>query len=134
MPHGNLPTVRSATAEGQATLKENFDRGRRLLNSRNRWALLIIGRVQLEAGDETDNVRGQMEMLPEGYFATEVDPPSEPVGFRLHGYEPYDLRVSQESYQPIIDVGVVRMSKYPESSLVPVTGRIFLEEDGEPVR
>ena len=54
---------------------------------------VIVGRVFLDGRGNVRDVRAQMEILSEGYFAGPTKNLDRPVGFRMHQYAPYDLQL-----------------------------------------
>lgn len=87
---------------------------------------VIAGRVVVEAGDDPAMVNAQMLILPDGTFAGPVRDLDRPVGFRMHQYVPFDLKLDGRSGD-VINVGVIRMRRLPKQKLVPIKGKILLE-------
>ena len=54
-----------------------------------------------------------------------------PVGFRLHGYAPFDLDLFGKKGD-VVDVGEIKMQRLPESELVRLKGLLTLEGSGDP--
>lgn len=92
---------------------------------------IIVGRILLEGDDDPVFVRSQMPILAGGYFVGATKDIVRPVGFRMHGYAPYDLQLEGLSGY-IVDVGVIRMRRLTEAELVPVKGEIELVGGGDP--
>jgi hypothetical protein len=71
-----------------------------------------------------------MEILPDGYFAGETRDLIAPVGFRMHRYAPYDLKL-RGMKGSLVDVGTIHMTALKEEQLVALKGKVALEEDGD---
>jgi beta-lactamase regulating signal transducer with metallopeptidase domain len=91
---------------------------------------VIVGRVLVEGDDDPTLVNAQMEILGGGYFAGPTRDLHRPVGFVMHGYEPYLLSLAGQR-GAIVDVGTIQMKRLPPEKLVPIVGRIELEGGGE---
>jgi hypothetical protein len=92
---------------------------------------VIVGQIVVENGDDPIQIAAQMHILPGGLFAGTAGDLERPIGFRLHQYAPLDI-VPKGKPDEIVDLGVIRMSRLPQADLVPLKGRIVLEEGGDP--
>jgi beta-lactamase regulating signal transducer with metallopeptidase domain len=91
---------------------------------------VIVGRVLVEGDDDPTLVNAQMEILGGGYFAGTTRDLHRPVGFVMHGYEPYLLSLAGKR-GAIVDVGTIQLKRLPSEKLVPIVGRIELEDGGD---
>lgn len=87
---------------------------------------VIVGRVVVDEGDDPAMVHAQMLILPDGTFAGPIRDLVSPVGFRMHQYSPFDLKLEGRTGE-VINVGVIRMRRLPKQKLVPIKGKIILE-------
>ncbi|MDF7826911.1 hypothetical protein P4B35_22980 [Pontiellaceae bacterium B12227] len=87
---------------------------------------VIVGRVLLDGPGDARDVKAQMQILKDGYFAGATKDLVRPVGFRMHGYAPYDLELKGRS-GAIVDVGTIRMNKLPADELLKLKGKVELE-------
>lgn len=104
--------------------------------SRSKDGHVIIGRVVVEEGDDPALVKSQMEILNDGFFAGATGDPFRPVGFRMHGYAPFDLELDPKKQKVtdgnVMDVGVIQMKRLKEADFVHLKGLLTLEESGDP--
>ena len=91
---------------------------------------VIVGRVVLDGQGDVRDVAAQMEILPDGYFAGETKDLIRPVGFRMHRYAPYDLKLKGMEGD-LVDVGTIHMTPLREDQLVGLKGKVVLEENGD---
>ncbi|MGD0077755.1 MAG: carboxypeptidase-like regulatory domain-containing protein, partial [Sedimentisphaerales bacterium] len=91
---------------------------------------VIVGRVVLDGQGDARYVAAQMEILPDGYFAGETKDLIGPVGFRMHQYAPYDLKLKGMEGS-LVDVGTIHMTPLKEDQLVALKGKVVLEENGD---
>jgi beta-lactamase regulating signal transducer with metallopeptidase domain len=122
-----LPTLDSLADKSQIEkhLDESLDEIRK-----RRAGHVIVGRVQVEGDAPPTDVNAQMEILGGGYFAGPTRDLERPVGFRLHGYAPYDLKLSGKSGK-VVDVGTIHMKRLGDAELSPIAGRVELEGGGD---
>ena len=66
-----------------------------------------------------------MQILKDGYFAGATKDLFRPVGFRMHGYAPFDLRLEGRSGE-VIDVGTIHMKALPKEELLTLRGKVTL--------
>jgi len=95
---------------------------------------VIVGRVVLNGEGNVRDVRAQMEILSEGYFAGPTKDLDRPVGFRMHQYAPYDLQlkdVVQDEKTDLVDVGTIHMKPLSKDELVGFKAQVKLEEAGD---
>ena len=95
-----------------------------------RKGYVIVGRVVLDGAEDERDVKAQMEILPEGYFAGPTKDLTRPVGFRMHQYAPYDLQLKGMKGD-LVDVGTIRMKSLNEDELVNLKAQVVLEEGGD---
>jgi beta-lactamase regulating signal transducer with metallopeptidase domain len=126
-PSPPLPTLESLADKSQVEkhIDESLDEIRK-----RRAGHVIVGRVQVEGDAPPTEVNAQMEILGGGYFAGATRDLERPVGFRLHGYAPYDLKLSGKSGK-VVDVGTIHMKRLGDAELSPIAGRVELEEGGD---
>jgi hypothetical protein len=91
---------------------------------------VIVGRVILDGPGDVRYVAAQMEILTDGYFAGETKDLIGPVGFRMHQYAPYDLKL-RGMEGSLVDVGTIHMTPLKEDQLVALKGKVALEENGD---
>ncbi|MGD0552468.1 MAG: carboxypeptidase regulatory-like domain-containing protein [Sedimentisphaerales bacterium] len=91
---------------------------------------VIVGRVVLDGQGDVRYVAAQMEILTDGYFAGETKDLIGPVGFRMHQYAPYDLKL-RGMKGSLVDVGTIHMTPLKEDQLVALKGKVALEENGD---
>ncbi|MGA2324168.1 MAG: carboxypeptidase-like regulatory domain-containing protein [Sedimentisphaerales bacterium] len=91
---------------------------------------VIVGRVVLDGQGDVRDVAAQMEILPDGYFAGETKDLVRPVGFRMHQYAPYDLKL-RGMKGSLVDVGTIHMTPLKEDQLAALKGKVALEENGD---
>ena len=91
---------------------------------------VIVGRVVLDGQGDVRYVAAQMEILTDGYFAGETKDLVRPVGFRMHQYAPYDLKLKGMKGS-LVDVGTIHMTPLKEDQLVALKGKVALEENGD---
>ena len=91
---------------------------------------VIVGRVVLDGQGDVRYVNAQMEILTDGYFAGETKDLVRPVGFRMHQYAPYDLKL-RGMKGSLVDVGTIHMTPLKEDQLVALKGKVALEENGD---
>lgn len=89
-------------------------------------ANLIVGRVILEGPGRVGDVQAQMRIGDDGYFVSDIGEIGKPVGFRLEGYQPFDLATRGEPGE-IVLVGEIRLKPLPASARARLKGRIQLE-------
>jgi len=92
---------------------------------------VIVGRVVVEGPEDPRDVNAQMEILGEGYFAGPVKDLSRPVGFRLHGYSPFDLelRGKKGNFGSVVNVGTIHIIPLLADKLASLHGKIILDGD-----
>ncbi|MHC5182778.1 MAG: redoxin domain-containing protein, partial [Planctomycetota bacterium] len=73
-------------------LKAHIDRARKRVKGSGKGHV-IVGQVVLDGEGDVREVNAQMEILSGGYFAGPVKDLNRPVGFRMHQYAPYDLKL-----------------------------------------
>lgn len=117
------------------TLEAKIDKARKNIEKRKRGHV-IVGRVVLDGYGDVRDVKSQMEILPEGYFAGPIRHLVGPVGFRLHQYAPYDLQLTEKNMQydedrDLYDVGTFHLKPLPESELVGLKTQVVLEDGGD---
>ena len=104
--------------------------------SRSKDGHVIVGQVVVEDGDDPALVKTQMEILDNGFFAGCTHDLLRPVGFRMHGYAPYDLELGALDADVVdgnvVDVGVVKMKRLEQSELVSLKGLLTLQDSGDP--
>jgi len=101
---------------------------------KHEWGHVIVGRVVLDGDGEVRYVHAQMEILPEGYFAGPTRDLDRPVGFRMHQYAPYDLKLKgmkKDEKTDLVDVGTIHMKPLSKDELVGLKARVELEEGGD---
>jgi hypothetical protein len=76
-------------------------------------------------------VAAQMEILPDGCFAGETEDLTRPVGFRMHQYAPYDLKLKGMKGS-LVDVGTIHMTRLREDQMAGLKGKVTLEENEDP--
>ena len=91
---------------------------------------VIVGRVVLDGQGDVRHVAAQMEILTDGYFAGETKDLIGPVGFRMHQYAPYDLKL-RGMEGSLVDVGTIHMAPLKEDQLVALKGKVALEKNGD---
>lgn len=84
---------------------------------------VIVGRVLLDGPDDPCDVCAQMLILQDGYFAGPTKDLVRPVGFRMHGYAPFDLELKGLSGE-IVDVGTIHMKQLPKEELLIMRGKV----------
>ncbi|MFC1762661.1 hypothetical protein ACFL6U_11345 [Planctomycetota bacterium] len=92
---------------------------------------VIVGQVVLDGEGDVRDVRAQMEILADGYFAGPVADLSRPIGFRMHQYAPYDLRLKPTEKTDVIDVGTIHLKPSPKDHLENFTAKITLADGGD---
>jgi len=95
---------------------------------------VIVGRVVLDGAGDVRDVKAQMEILPEGYFAGPTRDLVRPVGFRMHQYAPYDLQLKgmkKNKKRDLVDVGTIHMKPLNKDKLVDFNAKVALEEGGD---
>ena len=122
-----LPTLQAA--RDKAKLHEQIEKALAEVRRRD-GGHVVVGRVHVEDGHDPRDVNAQMMILEGGYFADVTKDLERPVGFRMHGYAPFDVQLAGRR-GPIVDVGTIQLKRLPEPELVPVAGRILLEDDGD---
>jgi hypothetical protein len=113
-------------------LEAKIAKSRDIINKR-KSGYIIVGQVVLDGPGNVRDVKSQMEILDEGYFAGPIKDLFRPVGFRMHGYAPYDLQlknIKEDEKQDWIDVGIIHMKPLKESQLANLKGQIALKEGG----
>ena len=101
---------------------------------RRKTGHVIVGRVVLDGQGNVRDVRAQMEILSEGYFAGPTRDLDRPVGFRMHQYAPYDLQLKdivKDEKTDLVDVGTIHMKPLSKDELVGLKAQVELEEDGD---
>lgn len=91
---------------------------------------VIVGRVVLDGQGDARYVAAQMEILTDGFFAGETKDLIGPVGFRMHRYAPYDLKLKGMKGS-LVDVGTIHMTPLKEEQLVALKGKVALEDNGD---
>jgi hypothetical protein len=94
----------------------------------------IVGRVVLDGAGDVRDVKAQMDILDEGYFAGPTKDLSRPVGFRMHQYAPYDLQLKglkKDKEIDLVDVGTIHMKPLNKDKLVDFKATVGLEEGGD---
>jgi protocatechuate 3,4-dioxygenase beta subunit len=114
----NKGELEAAIDKAKATV-DNYEEGH-----------VIVGRVVLDGQGDVRDVAAQMEILPDGYFAGETKDLIGPVGFRMHRYAPYDLKL-RGMEGSLVDVGTIHMTPLKEDQLVALKGKVALEENGD---
>ena len=99
--------------------------------SRGGMGNIIVGRVVVDGTIDPQDVNAQMEILEEGYFAGPVKDLHRPVGFRLHGYAPFNLELEGKQ-GPIVNVGTVHMTPLPVDELASLKGKLILDGSTDP--
>jgi hypothetical protein len=95
---------------------------------------VIVGRVVLDGMGNVRDVKAQMDILSEGYFAGPVKDLERPVGFRMHQYAPYDLQLKgivKDEKMDLVDVGTIHMKPLSTDELVSFKAQVDLEEGGD---
>lgn len=92
---------------------------------------VIVGKVVLDGEGDVRDVITQMEILPDGCFASATKDFVRPVGFRMHCYAPYDLQLNGMQGE-LVDVGIIHMTPLREDQTVSLKGKVVLEEKGDP--
>ena len=95
---------------------------------------VIVGRVVLDGDGNVRDVKAQMDILPEGYFAGPTRDLDRPVGFRMHQYAPYDLQLKgmkKDKKRDLVDVGTIHMKPLNKDKLVDFKAKVGLEEGGD---
>ena len=92
---------------------------------------VITGRVVLDGAGDVREVTAQMQIGDNGYFTTETKDIVRPIGFRMHGYAPYDLQLKGLKGDQI-DVGTIHMTPLGQDQLVGLKGKVVLEDNGNP--
>ncbi|MHC4735817.1 MAG: hypothetical protein ACYTDW_15375, partial [Planctomycetota bacterium] len=90
-------------------LEAKITKAREEVQSRKRGHV-IVGRVVLDGDGDVRDVKAQMEILDEGYFAGPTRDLVRPVGFRMHQYAPYDLQLAgmkKDNNIDVVDVGTI---------------------------
>ncbi|MFN7843766.1 MAG: hypothetical protein ACK5YR_13690 [Pirellula sp.] len=134
-----LALAPSIVAAQEATMQRARDKQalQRLIDkakdgvSRYKAGRVIVGQVVVEEGDDPALVESQMFILDDGTFASPILDLNRPIRFRMHQYAPYDLELVGKSGD-LIDVGVIKMKSLPDRQLVPIKGRVILEDSGDP--
>jgi uncharacterized GH25 family protein len=91
---------------------------------------IIVGRVVLDGQGDSRYVAAQMEILSDGYFAWATKDLIRPVGFRMHGYAPYDLKLKGMKGS-LVDVGTIHLTPLKKEQLASLKGEVTLEENGD---
>ncbi|MGA2093460.1 MAG: carboxypeptidase-like regulatory domain-containing protein [Sedimentisphaerales bacterium] len=91
---------------------------------------VVVGRVVIDGPEDVRYVAAQMEILSDGYFAGETKDLIGPVGFRMHGYAPYDLKLKGMKGS-LVDVGTIHMTTLKEDQRATLKGEVALEENGD---
>ncbi|QDT70835.1 ECF RNA polymerase sigma factor SigW [Planctomycetes bacterium MalM25] len=89
----------------------------------------VIGRVELGGGGDPQLVSAQMAILPEGYFIDLLGDAQRPIGLRMHGYDPIDLK-PPAGMTRLADLGRVLMERSSEMNFRKLTARV-INEAGE---
>ena len=95
---------------------------------------VIVGRVVLDGQGNVRDVRAQMEILSEGYYAGPTRDLDRPVGFRMHQYAPYDLQLKdivKDEKTDLVDVGTIHMKPLSKDELLDLKAQVKLEEGGD---
>jgi uncharacterized GH25 family protein len=92
---------------------------------------VITGRVVLDGAGDVREVTAQMQIGDDGYFTTETKDIVRPIGFRMHGYAPYDLQLKGLKGDQI-DVGTIHMTPLGQDQLASLKGKVVLEDNGNP--
>ncbi|MEO0529801.1 MAG: sigma-70 family RNA polymerase sigma factor [Planctomycetota bacterium] len=92
---------------------------------------IIVGRVAVDKADDPRKVSAQMKILAQGYFLDVVTKPTEPIGFRIHGYQPGDIVVGSGATL-VNDLGEVRLTKTPANEQRTLTGKVTLADGADP--
>ena len=129
-----LDALRDVGKAGIAVaLEERIERAKDHV-SRYGGGYVIVGRVVADGPIDPRDVNAQMLILEEGYFAGPVKDLHRPVGFRLHGYAPFDLELEGKEGKPgcVTNVGTIRMIPLPAGRLASLRGRLVLDGDVNP--
>jgi hypothetical protein len=88
---------------------------------------IVVGRLRVEDGKlEPELVLGQMQILPDGYFAGELADLHRPICFRAPGYQ--NLEVPLQGKQGhMVYVGLVTLKPLPKEQQVSWTGKVVLD-------
>jgi cytochrome c biogenesis protein CcmG/thiol:disulfide interchange protein DsbE len=87
---------------------------------------IIVGRVVVDGPVDPRDVSVQMEILEGGYFAGPVKDLYRPVGFRLHGYVPFNLELEGKEGS-IVNVGTIHITPLPVNELASLKGKLILD-------
>ena len=95
-------------------------------------AYVIVGRIIVDGPDDPRNIMAQMEVLADGYFAGPVKDLVRPVGFRIHGYMPFDLELNgmKGKSGSVVNVGTIHLMPLSAGESASLKGKIILEGDG----
>lgn len=95
---------------------------------------VIVGRVVVDGPEDPREVRAQMEILEEGYFAGPVKNLTLPVGFRLSGYAPFDLELRDKKGKSgfVINVGTIHITPLPAGDSAGLCGKVIPDEGIDP--
>ena len=119
----DLPTL--ARTQDRDALQGQIEEAQETIQ-RHRHGHVIVGRVVLDGPGDPRDVIAQMQILEDGYFAGETKDLVRPVGFRMHGYAPLDLRLEGLSGE-VVDVGTIHMKPLPKEELLTLRGKVRLE-------
>jgi hypothetical protein len=91
---------------------------------------IIVGKVVLDGQGDVRDVIAQMEILPDGCFASATKDLVRPIGLRMHRYAPYDLQL-KGMLGELVDVGTIHMTPLREEQTANLKGKVVLEGNGD---
>ena len=128
------PTASVAKTPINAELRDRIDKVKKS-SVRSEDNRVIVGKVVVEGADDPTLVKSQMLILKDGFFAGVTKDAFRQVGFRMHGYAPFDLDLVDKKFNvtdgKVIDVGIIQMKRIPKEKLLNVKGAISLQGSGD---
>ena len=90
--------------------------------------IVLVGRVLAEGASDPRDIKAQMEILDQGYFATVLADPAKPLEFRLHGYVPADFVLVSEKPEGTICVGTINLKLLSDGQDAVIRGQVALPD------
>lgn len=122
--------------QDKSFFEQQLQRAQREINTRansDRVGLIVVGRIELEEGDNPAAINAQVVLSNNGFFASAIRDANRPMGFQAQQYRPLDLVVAEHAElndDGIYDAGVVQMVKAPPEQHGSIVGQIQLEGRG----